>query len=93
MDTAPLVALIMSGLLTVVVAAGGFIIRSLHESVKTLGDRCAAQEKALAAQAQKSAETYLRREDCHRQSDAVLDRLKGIEEKLDRALERMGSKV
>ncbi|MFZ5427095.1 MAG: hypothetical protein ACOZEN_08970 [Thermodesulfobacteriota bacterium] len=93
MDTAPLVALIMSGLLTVVVAAGGFIIRSLYESVKALHERCAAQEKAMAEQAQRTAENYLRREDCFRQSDAVLERLGKIESKLDRALERMGNKA
>lgn len=93
MDAAPLVALITSGLLTVAVAAGGFVIRSLYESVKALQERCASLAAAQAEQAQRNAETYLRRDDCHRQSDAVLDRLKGIEDKLDRALERMGGKA
>jgi len=75
----------MSTLLALAGGLGGFILKGLNDSVKGL-------EKDLAAQAQKAAETYLRREDCHRQSDAVLDRLKGIEDKLDRVIERIGGK-
>ena len=63
------------------------------DSVRALQDRCTELEKALAEQARRTAEIYLRREDCHRQTDAVLDRLKGIEDKLDRVIERMGAKA
>lgn len=93
MDTAALIALILSALLTLAGALGGFIVKHLNDSVRALQERCTELEKSQAEQAQRTAENYLRREDCHRQTDAVVDRLKGIEDKLDRVIERIGVKA
>ncbi|GFK94437.1 hypothetical protein NNJEOMEG_02282 [Fundidesulfovibrio magnetotacticus] len=88
MDTAALAALILSAVLSLAGTLGAFILKHQVDTVRALQDRCAALEKAQAEQAQKAADTFLRREDCHRQTDAVLDRLKSIEDKLDRLVER-----
>ncbi len=93
MDTAALIALILSALLTLAGALGGYIIKAQSEAIKRLEDRCGEIERTATDAAQRAAETYLRREDCHRQSDAVLDRLKGIEDKLDRVIERIGGRT
>ena len=90
MDHAALVSLVVSGVLAVALSAGGFIVKNLYANVRTLDERGAALDRALAEQTQRTAEIYLRREDCHRQNDAVLTRLAGIENKLDRVIERMG---
>ena len=93
METAALVSLGLSTLLTLAGGLGAFILNNMKEALKAQQERTAALEKALFEQAQKTAETYSRREDFHRQSDAILDRLKGIENKLDRVIERMGDKA
>jgi len=90
METAALVALALSTLLTLAGALGGFILKHVFDRIRELQDRCARQEQSLAEQAQRVAENYLRREDCHRQSDTVLDQLGKIESKLDRVIERIG---
>ncbi len=93
METAALAALIMSGLLSLASVLAMFILKHQSDSVRELQATCAQLEKSQAALAARAAETYLRREDCHRQSDAVLDRLDKIEGKLDRVIERIKEKA
>jgi len=92
-NTLTIVSLVLTALLTLAGALAGLWVKSLQDNLKCLREDVNALEEDLQALKDKIAETYLRRDDCHRASDEYTARLAGIERKLDRVIERLGGKA
>ncbi|MBI4804449.1 MAG: hypothetical protein HY795_04355 [Desulfovibrio sp.] len=92
METASLVALIMTGLLTVAGGLGGLWAKNLYDQHKLLAARCERLEQDLASHREKTAEVCVRRDDYQLMRQEMLDQLHAIREKLDRIVERMGAR-
>ena len=89
-NTMAIVSLVLTVLLTLVGALAGLWVKSLQDSLKQLREDVNALEEDQQALKDKIAETYLRRDDCHRASDEYGTRLQTIERKIDRLIERLG---